>query len=95
MTAPPRTAEIVIPILVWGSFFEVLLPLHPFWGRWATADPADILCYWIGGLAAAIVWRFKLPQAALTAASPKLTGSTKVPSHDRIGTQPEPLADPA
>jgi hypothetical protein len=59
---PPRTAEIVIPILVWSLFFEVLLPLHPFWGQWATADPADILCYWIGGLAAAAIWRITLPQ---------------------------------
>lgn len=80
---PPRPAEIVIPILVWGLFFEVLLPLHPFWGQWATADPADILCYWIGGLVAAMVWRFTLRPAAVPAPT-EFPGSTNVRSNDRI-----------
>jgi hypothetical protein len=81
---PPRTAEIVIPVLVWGLFFEVLLPLHPFWGQWATADPADILCYWTGGLAAAIIWRFRLAQPAVDLAPSEFSDSTTVRSPDRI-----------
>lgn len=81
---PPRTAEIVIPILLWSLFFEVLLPLHPFWGQWAAADPADILCYWTGGLAAAMIWRLRWPQRAFGLGPPGFSDSTTVRSPDRI-----------
>jgi hypothetical protein len=80
---PPRTMEIVIPVLVWGLFFEVLLPLHPFWGQWATADPADILCYWTGGLAAAMIWR-RTVRSAVGQVPPPPTGSTNARSPHRI-----------
>ncbi|MBV9850561.1 MAG: hypothetical protein JO250_12890 [Armatimonadetes bacterium] len=54
--APPRGAEILVPVLLWSWFFELLLPtLGPF-RHLATCDPDDILCYTLGALFAALFW---------------------------------------
>jgi hypothetical protein len=55
--APPQWYEILLPVLVWSAVFEVVLPrLGPF-QRLAIADPADVLCYVLGALGAALFWR--------------------------------------
>jgi hypothetical protein len=51
--APPSLREIVIHLLVWSIYFELIGPL--FVTR-ATADAWDVLAYWTGGLAAWAVW---------------------------------------
>lgn len=54
--APPGPAEIIIPLLVWATVFEVVLPAHPMFGSYVVGDPADILCYVLGGLGATLIW---------------------------------------
>lgn len=54
--APPQAVEILIPLLLWSWFFELILPtLGPF-RRLAVCDPEDILCYALGTLLAALFW---------------------------------------
>jgi hypothetical protein len=54
--APPQGVEILIPLLLWSLFFELILPtLGPF-RRLATGDPNDILCYTVGAVLAALFW---------------------------------------
>ena len=55
--AMPQPAEILIPLLLWSWFFELVLPfLGPF-RRLAVCDPDDILCYTVGAIIAALFWR--------------------------------------
>jgi hypothetical protein len=55
--APPRSYEILVPLVVWSLTFEVLLPrLGPF-QHLAHADPFDVLAYAVGALIAAVFWR--------------------------------------
>ena len=51
----PLTHEVVVPLLVWSILFEIVFPRHPFWARWVTPDPHDVLCYVIGA-AVALTW---------------------------------------
>jgi hypothetical protein len=53
---PPRGAEILGPLVLWSAIFELWLPHVRHFSHLATADPADILWYAIGGLAASVVW---------------------------------------
>lgn len=53
---PPQIHEVVIPVLVWSIFFEILLPQHLYWSQWITGDPYDIFCYVIGGGIAYVYW---------------------------------------
>ena len=54
---PPHGAEVLIPVLLWSWFFELVLPfLGPF-HRLATCDPDDILCYTLGALLAVLFWK--------------------------------------
>ena len=55
--AAPRSWEIVIPLLVWSAVFELILPYAGPFREIAVADPADILCYALGALVAALTWR--------------------------------------
>jgi len=55
--APPRGSEILIPLIVWSWFFEVVLPFVPFFKHLATSDYHDILSYTEGALLAAIFWK--------------------------------------
>lgn len=54
----PTAIEIFIPLVVWSIMFELILPQHPYWSKWVTGDPFDILWYSAGALVAAIWWRF-------------------------------------
>jgi len=54
--APPQGVEIIIPLLLWSWFFELILPtLAPF-RHLAVCDPNDILCYTVGAVLAALFW---------------------------------------
>ena len=54
---PPQTHEIFIPLGVWSVLFEIVFPRHPFWSRWLTGDPYDILFYSLGACGASFYWR--------------------------------------
>jgi hypothetical protein len=58
--APPLAYEIVIPLLIWASVFELVLPTMQGWSELAYADPNDVFCYAAGGCFAAGVgnWRY-------------------------------------
>jgi hypothetical protein len=53
---PPRGAEMLVPLVLWSAIFELWLPHVRYFSHLATADPADILWYAIGGLAASVGW---------------------------------------
>ena len=55
--AMPQPAEILIPLLLWSWLFELVLPFHGPFRRLAVCDPDDILCYTVGALIAARIWR--------------------------------------
>jgi len=55
--APPLAAEILVPVLLWSWFFELILPqIGPF-RHIAVGDPHDVFCYTVGALFAALFWR--------------------------------------
>jgi len=54
---PPRGSEILIPLIIWSWFFEIVLPGVPFFKHLATADCQDILSYTAGALFAAVFWK--------------------------------------
>ena len=62
----PLVHEIIIPLLVWSILFEIVFPHHPFWSRWVTGDPYDILYYSIGACCAMFFWqrRYRMKHAA-------------------------------
>jgi hypothetical protein len=54
----PSAAEIVVPLLLWSVVFEVWLPhTESLRGR-TVGDPADVLWYAVGALAAGGWWTF-------------------------------------
>ncbi len=55
---PPRTHEIVLPLLIWSWVFEIYLPSTNFFGSLATSDSFDVLAYTAGALLAGLFWRF-------------------------------------
>lgn len=54
---PPTYVEVVIPMLIWAYLFEVYLPGTERWRGLAIADPVDVFCYAIGGLASWVYWQ--------------------------------------
>jgi hypothetical protein len=50
---PPSALEIAGHLCLWSLLFEWIGP--KFWSR-ATADPWDVLCYWVGGTLAWLWW---------------------------------------
>jgi len=54
---PPRGSEILIPLIIWSWFFEIVLPCVPFFKHLATSDYHDVLSYTEGALVAAIFWK--------------------------------------
>jgi hypothetical protein len=54
--APPSGMELLVPLLVWGWTFEVLLPRL---SNRFTADPLDIFYYAAGGLVAQSFWQWR------------------------------------
>ncbi len=53
---PPKSYEIVIPLIVWSVVFELLVPrLAPF-RRLAYSDHLDIMFYASGALVASVFW---------------------------------------
>ncbi len=66
---PPASVEILIPLLIWCAAFEVVIPI--WFGSVVTtvADPADVLCYCAGALAATVFWRWYYRAAPAEAAA--------------------------
>lgn len=56
---PPQPWEVLILVVVWSILFEVVLPQHPDWSRWATGDPADVAYYLLGAILASAFWRWR------------------------------------
>ncbi len=54
---PPHGAEILIPLLLWSWFFELVLPHWSAFRHLAICDPSDIECYTVGALLAALFWQ--------------------------------------
>ncbi|HBE71276.1 MAG TPA: hypothetical protein DDW52_24275 [Planctomycetaceae bacterium] len=61
---PPEAHEILLPLLVWSVMFELILPAHSYWSRWAVGDPIDIVWYCIGAFVASLCWTRQLRRAA-------------------------------
>ena len=53
---PPRADEILIPLILWSAWFELLLPRVRYFSRLAVADYSDVSYYTIGALAAWMLW---------------------------------------
>ena len=51
----PRLCEILLHWVVFSVLFEIVLPLFPQFKT--TADPMDVLAYFVGGAAAWLIWR--------------------------------------
>jgi hypothetical protein len=64
--AVPQPHELLTIVILWSVLFEIMLPSHPFWSRYATRDPLDVLCYAAGALIGGIFWNawYPLPQDA-------------------------------
>jgi len=60
--APPRPAEVLVPLLVWSYTFEVLLPTTTAFMGMAFADPFDFLAYTIGACFAGVYWKLAYPR---------------------------------
>ena len=53
---PPQAAEILVPLLLWSWFFELVLPTWGPFRHLAVCDVSDVLCYTVGALLAALFW---------------------------------------
>jgi hypothetical protein len=65
---PPRSLEIMIPVIIWSVLFEVVLPQHEDWGRGMTAGFKDVVYYTLGAFVAACFWAYwyrRVPRRAL------------------------------
>ena len=56
--APPRSYEVLIPLIVWSAIFEMFLPRLALFRSLAFSDHMDILFYTLGALLASAFWRF-------------------------------------
>lgn len=64
----PQPDELLVMIIIWSIMFEIYLPQHAYWSRWATGDPFDVLWYVIGAMAATGFWRwYYRPQQSTSA----------------------------
>jgi hypothetical protein len=50
----PSALEVALHLVVWSVCFELIGPLLLHWG---TADPIDVIAYWIGGVGSWIIWQ--------------------------------------
>jgi len=55
--APPRSYEILVPLIVWSVVFEYWLPHSDLLSGLVIADHFDILCYVVGALVAGLFWK--------------------------------------
>lgn len=55
---PPELSEVVLPLIIWSWWFELMLPATALFGPWCVADHEDILYYALGALGAGIFWRW-------------------------------------
>ena len=63
---PPKSSEILIPLLIWSWVFEAYLPFTALFKRLATSDYLDILSYTVGACFAALFWKlwYRNPHSA-------------------------------
>jgi hypothetical protein len=52
----PNTSEIVIPLIIWATTFEIILPSWAPFKDLAFADHKDVLFYTLGASIAALFW---------------------------------------
>ncbi len=55
---PPGGSEILIPLILWSALFELWVPRMGPFTELAFSDHIDILFYTIGGLLAALLWKW-------------------------------------
>ena len=55
---PPLVHEVMIPVLVWSVMFEIIFPQQPYWAKWLTGDPYDIMFYSAGGCFSIWFWQW-------------------------------------
>jgi protein-S-isoprenylcysteine O-methyltransferase Ste14 len=65
----PEWYEILLPLLVWSIQFELIYPQLPFWSRWVTGDPQDILWYCVGAAISSLWWWFYYQRRLATQAA--------------------------
>jgi hypothetical protein len=58
---PPRSFEILIPLILWSAVFECWLPGSGLLAGRVVADHLDVLCYVVGACAAAAFWQYYYP----------------------------------
>jgi hypothetical protein len=52
----PTGMEILVPLLLWAWFFELVLPKVAAFKGLATSDAGDVLCYTVGAAIAVGAW---------------------------------------
>ena len=55
--APPKSHEILIPLIVWSIVFECWLPHSNLLSAFVVADHLDVMCYVVGALVAGVFWK--------------------------------------
>ncbi len=59
--APPRTIEIVIPLILWSWIFELWLPNAGFLRGKIVSDYHDIWAYAAGAALSSVIWKLIYP----------------------------------
>ncbi|MCE5323242.1 hypothetical protein LLG46_07995 [bacterium] len=53
---PPTRFEVIVHLIIWSIFFEMIAPgLTGFLPK-TVGDPWDVAAYWVGGAIASILW---------------------------------------
>lgn len=53
---PPQSCEILVPLVLWSAWFEVILPYTSSFRNISYGDHLDVLCYTLGAAVAALFW---------------------------------------
>lgn len=60
---------LIVWLLVWSIQFELIYPQLPFWSRWVTGDPLDVLWYCVGAAISSLWWWFYYQRRLATQAA--------------------------
>ncbi len=55
---PPRAGEILLLVIIWSIWFEVIASSPGAGGAPMIRDPWDVACYIVGGLMAGTIWNW-------------------------------------
>jgi len=53
---PPGWAEVFFHLAIWSVLFEVVGPAYGRYFGYPTADPWDVVCYFLGGAVSVLIW---------------------------------------